>query len=42
MIKHNARLHHIFDAIVEIEKYTQAKSVEDFFGDSMLQSACVR
>lgn len=37
-----ARLHHIFEAIFEIEKYTQNKSHDDFFLDSMLQSACVR
>ena len=37
-----ARLHHIFDAILEIENYTNNKSDDDFFSNSMLQSACVR
>ena len=37
-----ARLHHIFDAILEIENYTKNKSYDDFFSNSMLQSACVR
>ena len=37
-----ARLHHIFDAILEIEIFTLDKSDDDFFADSMLQSACVR
>ena len=36
------RLHHIFDAILEIENYTKNKSHDDFFSNSMLQSACVR
>ena len=38
----NARLHHILDAILEIQEYTKGKSDDDFFRDSMLQSACVR
>ena len=37
-----ARLHHIFDAILEIENYTKNKSYNDYFSNSMLQSACVR
>jgi uncharacterized protein with HEPN domain len=37
-----ARIHHILDAILEIEKYTSQKSLSDFTEDTMLQSACIR
>ncbi|NVM04804.1 MAG: DUF86 domain-containing protein [Candidatus Helarchaeota archaeon] len=37
-----ARLHHILDAISEIEKYTKLKSLDNFIDDTMLQSACIR
>lgn len=37
-----ARIHHILDAILEIEKYTNQKSLSDFTEDTMLQSACIR
>ena len=37
-----ARLHHILDAIIEIENYTKNKSNDDFFSNSMFQSACIR
>ena len=36
------RLHHILDAVSELEKYTAAKTFIDFFEDTMLQSACIR
>ena len=37
-----ARLHHILDAISEIEKFTKQQSLDDFIDDTMLQSACIR
>jgi uncharacterized protein with HEPN domain len=36
------RLHHIYDAILEIEKYTMDQSHEDFINESIIQAACIR
>ena len=36
------RLHHIYDAILEIEKYTIDQSHEDFINKSIIQAACIR
>lgn len=41
-ITDKARLHHILDAIVEIENYTKNKSEAEFFDNSMLRAACIR
>jgi len=35
-------LHHISDAIIQIEKYIHQKPVEEFMEDRMLQDAVVR
>ncbi|MDI6778611.1 MAG: DUF86 domain-containing protein [Bacteroidota bacterium] len=37
-----ARLHHIFDAILEIETYIKKSSFEDFQNNSMMQFACIK
>jgi uncharacterized protein with HEPN domain len=36
------RLQHIFDAVLDIEKYMQGCAASDFFSNSMLHSACIR
>ena len=38
----SARLHHIYEAILEIESYIRNKNYEDSLADTMLQSACIR
>lgn len=38
----NARLQHIYDAILEIESYIQGSSFEEFQTNSMMQFACVK
>jgi uncharacterized protein with HEPN domain len=42
MLNDKARLQHIFDAILEIEEYIKNRTESDFFGNSMLHSACIR
>jgi len=37
-----ARINHIMDAVLEIEKYLYQKTYNDFLNDTMLQSACIR
>jgi len=37
-----ARINHILDAVLEIEKYLYQKTYNDFQADTMLQSACIR
>jgi len=37
-----ARINHILDAILELERYTASYSEHNFFENSMLQSACIR
>lgn len=38
----NARIQHIFDAILEIELYIQQISYDSFKSNSMMQYACVK
>jgi len=38
----NARIQHIYDAILEIELYVNQISYEDFKSNSMMQYACVK
>ena len=37
-----ARLHHISDAILEIESYLVDKEFSDFMGNSMMRFACIK
>ncbi|MEK7248982.1 MAG: DUF86 domain-containing protein [Bacteroidota bacterium] len=37
-----ARLHHIVEAIQEIESYTSGVTIDEFAHDSMMQHACVK
>jgi uncharacterized protein with HEPN domain len=37
-----ARLHHIAEAIKEVESYTSGVTIDDFAKDSMMQHACVK
>ncbi|TAE38171.1 MAG: DUF86 domain-containing protein [Runella slithyformis] len=37
-----ARLQHIYEAIVEIESYTQGVDIEEFIGNSMMRFACLK
>jgi uncharacterized protein with HEPN domain len=38
----NARIHHILEAISEIEKYTENRNFDDFLNDSMFRFACIK
>jgi len=38
----NARIQHIYDAILEIEFYVHKKSYDIFQSNSMMQYACVK
>lgn len=37
-----ARLKHIFDAIVEIETYIDNVDIDEFIGNSMMRFACIK
>ena len=37
-----ARLQHIYDAILEIESYTQDVEIEEFLRNSMMRFACIK
>ena len=37
-----ARLKHIFDAIVEIETYIHNVDIDEFIGNSMMRFACIK
>jgi uncharacterized protein with HEPN domain len=37
-----ARLQHIYDAILEIELYTQNIEIDDFLNNSMMRFACIK
>lgn len=37
-----ARLQHIYDAILEIESYTQNSDIDEFLKNSMMRFACIK
>jgi uncharacterized protein with HEPN domain len=37
-----ARLRHIYDAILEIETYTHDVDIDEFLGNSMMRFACIK
>ncbi|WP_428660570.1 HepT-like ribonuclease domain-containing protein [Runella sp.] len=37
-----ARLQHIYDAILEIESYTENSDIDEFLNNSMMRFACIK
>ena len=41
-IADKARLHHIYEALIEIEKYIKDSQFQDFAENSMMRFACIK